>query len=59
MKERIRIEGRRRFWKDRQYQIAESGRGWAIERPCRPEKKDVPDLEMLLDKFFKKRSKWE
>lgn len=56
---KARIEPRDRFWEERKYQLIESGKGWAIERPCKTVPKEVPNLEDLLDNFFKKRKKWE
>ena len=56
---KAKIEPRDRFWVDRKYNVVESGNGWHIERPCKTAPKHVPDLESLLDNFFKKRKKWE
>lgn len=55
MKEKIKIEKRAEFWKERNYIVAESGNGWKIMRPS-----EIKPLEEQLDKFFKrKRYKWE
>lgn len=59
MNMKAKIEPRERFWVDRNYQLIESGKDWQIMRPSETVPKQIPDLENLLDKFFKKRKKWE
>lgn len=57
---KARIEKRTAFWRDRNYQVVESGNGWSIERPSEDSKKEVPKLDVLLAQFFKKKKyKWE
>ena len=56
---KFEIRPREHFWADHSYKIVKSGKGWHIERPCDAISKNIPDLELLLDKFFKKRKKWE
>lgn len=46
------IEPRETFWKDRNYQTIEKGKGWEIQRPT-----EIKPLEKLLSGFLKK--KWE
>lgn len=56
LEKRLKIEKRTEFWKKKHYRIIESGKGWKIERPY---VKESPDLEVLLNDFFKKKKKWE
>lgn len=57
---KFKIEPREKFWKEKQYQVIESGPGWKVERLI---DKPVPvrtDLnEMLIKALRKKRYKWE
>lgn len=59
MSMKARIEPRERFWREKKYRVVESGNGWQIERCSDSAPNDAPDLEALLNQFFKKRKKWE
>ena len=55
----ISIRARENFWKEKQYFVAEKGRGWRIERPCGSAQEKNSELDNMLNKFFKKKRKWE
>lgn len=48
------IEKRQSFWKEKQYQTVERGKGWEIQRPV-----EIKPLDDLLNVFFRRRQKWE
>ena len=56
---KFEIKPRDRFWTEKTYKVVESGNGWQLERPSKTVPTSVPDLDILLNKFFKKRKKWE
>jgi len=57
---KFRIERRDNFWKNRKYKVVQFGKGWKIQRQIDdPEPTKAPDLEKLLNQYFRKRKKWE
>ena len=57
---KFRIERRDIFWENRKYKVVQFGKGWKIQRPIDdPEPTKAPDLEKLLNQYFRKRKKWE
>ena len=51
---------RQTFWKEKKYKTVEKGKNWTIERIVEdPQRLPAPDLEKLLNKFFKKKEKWK
>lgn len=55
----ISIRARESFWKERRYFVVEKGRDWRIERPLGSDQEKNPELDSMLNKFFKKKRKWE
>lgn len=55
----ISIRARENFWEERRYFVAEKGRDWRIERPLGSDQEKNPELDSMLNKFFKKKRKWE